>query len=169
MFGCSWTGTERRRTLRNALIVACTGVSWNYGVFHRGLAIWRDSGRDGVFVLPCPERLRVLASVFHIYVMSGVLHSDAAIHATWAYTQLFSVSSVIVWLVFEHKLAPASRNAHLASERFLTLVLFTAVQVLGGLIQRLKKDNFDSPLMSERPVEKVLLVVMTGDRGLCGG
>mmetsp|Transcript_45455 Transcript_45455/g.106816 ORF Transcript_45455/g.106816 Transcript_45455/m.106816 type:complete len:364 (-) Transcript_45455:241-1332(-) len=45
----------------------------------------------------------------------------------------------------------------------------TLQKVLGGLIQRLKKDNFDSPLMSERPVEKVLLVVMTGDRGLCGG
>ena len=28
-------------------------------------------------------------------------------------------------------------------------------QVLGGLIVRLKKDNFDSPLMTERPIKKV--------------
>jgi len=45
----------------------------------------------------------------------------------------------------------------------------TLQKVLGGLIQRLKKDNFDSPLMTERPVKKVLLVCITGDRGLCGG
>eukprot|EP00960_Hanusia_phi_P031817 749489-Hanusia_phi.AAC.6 len=45
----------------------------------------------------------------------------------------------------------------------------TLQKVLGGLIQRLKKDNFDSPLMTERAVKKVLLVIMTGDRGLCGG
>jgi len=45
----------------------------------------------------------------------------------------------------------------------------TLQKVLGGLIVRLKKDNFDSPLMSERPVNKVLLVALTGDRGLCGG
>lgn len=31
----------------------------------------------------------------------------------------------------------------------------TLQKVLGGLIQRLKKDNFDSPLMTERPVKKV--------------
>lgn len=45
----------------------------------------------------------------------------------------------------------------------------TLQKVLGGLIKRLKKDNYDSPLMNERPVNKVLLVVMSGDRGLCGG
>ena len=45
----------------------------------------------------------------------------------------------------------------------------TLQKVLGGLIQRLKKDNYDSPLMTERPVNKVLIVLMTGDRGLCGG
>jgi hypothetical protein len=32
----------------------------------------------------------------------------------------------------------------------------TLQKVLGGLIVRLKKDNFDSPLMSERPVNKVM-------------
>jgi len=31
----------------------------------------------------------------------------------------------------------------------------TLQKVLGGLVQRLKKDNFDSPLMTERPVKKV--------------
>ena len=31
----------------------------------------------------------------------------------------------------------------------------TLQKVLGGLIVRLKKDNFDSPLMQERPVNKV--------------
>jgi F-type H+-transporting ATPase subunit gamma len=45
----------------------------------------------------------------------------------------------------------------------------TLQKVLGGLLARLKKDNYDSPLMNERPVNKVLLVVMSGDRGLCGG
>eukprot|EP00285_Hemiselmis_virescens_P018762 CAMPEP_0173377240 /NCGR_PEP_ID=MMETSP1356-20130122/443_1 /TAXON_ID=77927 ORGANISM="Hemiselmis virescens, Strain PCC157" /NCGR_SAMPLE_ID=MMETSP1356 /ASSEMBLY_ACC=CAM_ASM_000847 /LENGTH=346 /DNA_ID=CAMNT_0014329889 /DNA_START=88 /DNA_END=1128 /DNA_ORIENTATION=- len=45
----------------------------------------------------------------------------------------------------------------------------TLQKVLGGLIERLKKDNFDSPLLTERPVNKVLLVSLTGDRGLCGG
>jgi F-type H+-transporting ATPase subunit gamma len=45
----------------------------------------------------------------------------------------------------------------------------TLQKVLGGLIVRLKRDNFESPLFAERPVSKVLLVIMTGDRGLCGG
>ena len=31
----------------------------------------------------------------------------------------------------------------------------TLQKVLGGLIVRLKKDNFDSPLMQDRPVKKV--------------
>jgi len=45
----------------------------------------------------------------------------------------------------------------------------TLQKVLGGLIKQLKKEDFDSPLLQERPVKKVLLVSMTGDRGLCGG
>jgi F-type H+-transporting ATPase subunit gamma len=45
----------------------------------------------------------------------------------------------------------------------------TLQKVLGGLIVRLKRDNFESPLFAERAVNKVLLVIMTGDRGLCGG
>lgn len=34
----------------------------------------------------------------------------------------------------------------------------TLQKVLGGLIVRLKKDNFDSPLMTERPVNKVTIL-----------
>ena len=35
----------------------------------------------------------------------------------------------------------------------------TLQKVLGGLIVRLKKDNFDSPLMTERPVKKVCTTI----------
>ena len=30
-------------------------------------------------------------------------------------------------------------------------------------------EDVDSPLVAVRPVKKVLLVIVTGDRGLCGG
>lgn len=35
--------------------------------------------------------------------------------------------------------------------------------------QRLRVEDVDSPLCEVRPVKSVLLVVLTGDRGLCGG
>lgn len=35
--------------------------------------------------------------------------------------------------------------------------------------QRLQVEDVDSPLVAVRPVKKVVLVVVTGDRGLCGG
>merc|ERR1719409_1278413 len=41
--------------------------------------------------------------------------------------------------------------------------------VLGGLIEQAKIDAPDIPLLAERDVKKVGLVVMAGDRGLCGG
>jgi len=41
-------------------------------------------------------------------------------------------------------------------------------RVLGGLIQRLEGEDVDSPLVVERPVKNVCLLVMSGDRGLCG-
>merc|ERR1712118_352349 len=41
------------------------------------------------------------------------------------------------------------------------------VKVLYGVNQRLQDE--DAPLTSIRPVKTVLLVVVTGDRGLCGG
>lgn len=43
------------------------------------------------------------------------------------------------------------------------------VKVLYGVNQRLAVEDVDSPLVAVRPVKKVVLVVLTGDRGLCGG
>merc|ERR1712187_578346 len=43
------------------------------------------------------------------------------------------------------------------------------VKVLYGVNQCLREEEVDSPLTSIRPVQTVLLVVITGDRGLCGG
>jgi F-type H+-transporting ATPase subunit gamma len=45
----------------------------------------------------------------------------------------------------------------------------TLQSVFGGLIQRLGGESIDLPLLKQREVQKVTLVVMTGDRGLCGG
>jgi F-type H+-transporting ATPase subunit gamma len=45
----------------------------------------------------------------------------------------------------------------------------TLQSVFGGLIQRLGGESIDLPLLKQRDVQKVTLVVMTGDRGLCGG
>jgi F-type H+-transporting ATPase subunit gamma len=42
-------------------------------------------------------------------------------------------------------------------------------QVLYGVNQRLRVEDVDSPLCEVRPVKTVLLVALTGDRGLCGG
>ncbi|MCM1984074.1 F0F1 ATP synthase subunit gamma [Lyngbya confervoides] len=41
-------------------------------------------------------------------------------------------------------------------------------QVLYGLQARLKFEDADSPLLRQRQVKKVALLVVTGDRGLCG-
>eukprot|EP00199_Chlamydomonas_sp_CCMP681_P001773 CAMPEP_0119105136 /NCGR_PEP_ID=MMETSP1180-20130426/3183_1 /TAXON_ID=3052 ORGANISM="Chlamydomonas cf sp, Strain CCMP681" /NCGR_SAMPLE_ID=MMETSP1180 /ASSEMBLY_ACC=CAM_ASM_000741 /LENGTH=359 /DNA_ID=CAMNT_0007090119 /DNA_START=24 /DNA_END=1103 /DNA_ORIENTATION=- len=43
------------------------------------------------------------------------------------------------------------------------------VNVLFGVNQRLRLEDVDSPLCNIRPVKTVLMVVLTGDRGLCGG
>merc|ERR1712188_354135 len=43
------------------------------------------------------------------------------------------------------------------------------VKVLYGVNQRIQDEDVDSPLTCIRPVKTVLLVVVTGDRGLCGG
>lgn len=42
-------------------------------------------------------------------------------------------------------------------------------QVLHGLQTRLKFEDIDLPLLQDRPVERVALLVISGDRGLCGG
>lgn len=43
------------------------------------------------------------------------------------------------------------------------------VEVLYNINEQLQLDDIDVPLTNIRPVKKVALVVMTGDRGLCGG
>jgi F-type H+-transporting ATPase subunit gamma len=44
----------------------------------------------------------------------------------------------------------------------------TLQSVFGGLISRLGGETVDLPLLTQREVERVTLVVMCGDRGLCG-
>jgi F-type H+-transporting ATPase subunit gamma len=45
----------------------------------------------------------------------------------------------------------------------------TLQSVFGGLINRLGGEAISLPLLTQREVKKVTLVVITGDRGLCGG
>ncbi|CAL5344516.1 unnamed protein product [Camellia sinensis] len=45
----------------------------------------------------------------------------------------------------------------------------TLVEVLYSINEQLQAEDVDVPLTSVRPVKKVALVVVTGDRGLCGG
>merc|ERR1719213_808232 len=45
----------------------------------------------------------------------------------------------------------------------------TLERILGGLLQRVKTEKLDIPLLESRDVKTVGLVVITGDRGLCGG
>jgi len=45
----------------------------------------------------------------------------------------------------------------------------TLQSVFGGLIQRLGPEAQSLPLLTQRDVKKVTLVVICGDRGLCGG
>ncbi|KAF3796771.1 ATP synthase gamma chain [Nymphaea thermarum] len=45
----------------------------------------------------------------------------------------------------------------------------TLVEVLYNINQQLQTDDVDVPLTTIRPVRKIALVVITGDRGLCGG
>merc|ERR1719217_1014190 len=44
----------------------------------------------------------------------------------------------------------------------------TLERILGGLLQRLKTESLDIPLLESRVASKIGLVVITGDRGLCG-
>lgn len=45
----------------------------------------------------------------------------------------------------------------------------TLQSVFGGLLERLGTEDVDLPLLEAREVGKVTLVLMSGDRGLCGG
>ncbi len=42
-------------------------------------------------------------------------------------------------------------------------------QVLFGLQSRLRFEDVDLPLLKQKPVESVAILVISGDRGLCGG
>lgn len=44
----------------------------------------------------------------------------------------------------------------------------TLVEVLYNINEQLQTDDIDVPLTKVRPVKKIALVVVTGDRGLCG-
>ncbi|KAJ7946290.1 ATP synthase subunit gamma [Quillaja saponaria] len=45
----------------------------------------------------------------------------------------------------------------------------TLVEVLYNINEQLQTEDIDTPLTNVRPVKKIALVVVTGDRGLCGG
>lgn len=45
----------------------------------------------------------------------------------------------------------------------------TLVEVLYNINEQMQTDDIDVPLTKVRPVKKIALVVVTGDRGLCGG
>lgn len=45
----------------------------------------------------------------------------------------------------------------------------TLVEVLYDINERLQLEDIDVPLINVRPVKKVALVIISGDRGLCGG
>jgi len=45
----------------------------------------------------------------------------------------------------------------------------TLERILGGLLKRLSTESLDIPLLETREVNKIGLVVIAGDRGLCGG
>ncbi|GAB2298874.1 hypothetical protein Dimus_032952 [Dionaea muscipula] len=45
----------------------------------------------------------------------------------------------------------------------------TLVEVLYNINEQIQTEDVDIPLTKVRPVKKVALVVVTGDRGLCGG
>ncbi|PON91971.1 ATPase, F1 complex, gamma subunit [Trema orientale] len=45
----------------------------------------------------------------------------------------------------------------------------TLVEVLYDINERLQSEDVDVPLTNVRPVKKIALVVITSDRGLCGG
>lgn len=62
-----------------------------------------------------------------------------------------------------------SRFACTIAKALRDLLYALYVQVLYGVNQRLRVEDVDSPLCEIRPVKTVLLVILTGDRGLCGG
>ena len=66
-------------------------------------------------------------------------------------------------------LAVFRRPSHPSSLPPRPLLPCRRLQVLYGVNQRLRMEDVDSPLVSQRPIKSVALVCVTGDRGLCGG
>ncbi len=62
----------------------------------------------------------------------------------------------------------ASAKLRRAQEKILSTrpYAFKLQEVVGNLVARL--ENVDHVLFAERPIEKILLVIVTADRGLCG-
>ncbi|WP_338429944.1 F0F1 ATP synthase subunit gamma [Synechococcus elongatus] len=65
----------------------------------------------------------------------------------------------------------AAAKVRRAQEQVLSTRPFAdrLAQVLAGLQQRLQFENADLPLLQRREVKTVALLVVSGDRGLCGG
>lgn len=65
----------------------------------------------------------------------------------------------------------AAAKVRRAQEQVLATRPFanTLTSVLFGLKSRLRLEDVDLPLLEQRQVETVALLVITGDRGLCGG
>ena len=70
---------------------------------------------------------------------------------------------------FEGKTASGTAEYCVLANFLLAQGFCCSVQVLYGINQRLRIEDVDSPLVDVRPVKSVLLVCVTGDRGLCGG
>ena len=74
-----------------------------------------------------------------------------------------------------HQLSPLLGEPHQGAHRSAAIDLASFLtrspshQVLYGVNQRLRTEDVDSPLCNVRPVKTVMMVVVTGDRGLCGG
>ena len=71
-----------------------------------------------------------------------------------------------VVLVFVLMMRVESKGSLLFRMYLMCLLLS---QVLYGVNEKLANEDVDSPLCAVRPVKKVLLTCVTGDRGLCGG
>ena len=74
--------------------------------------------------------------------------------------------SLKIWSRYTVPDAPVASVAWVSGPNQLQMTL---LQVLFGVNQRLRVEDVDSPLVQIRPVETVLLAVISGDRGLCGG
>ncbi len=91
------------------------------------------------------DTTRVIAAWSSIFVHSNSQSNQATLHPS------------VCFLVRSH-----SVDGNVAELRL-------GAQVLYGVNQRLRVEDVDSPLVNVRPVKTILLVAISGDRGLCGG